>query len=512
MKTSGLEDVLPLSPLQEGLLFHALAEEPETDSAGADIYTTQLVLDLTGPLDAPRLRAAAAALLRRHANLRAGFRQRANGQPIQVVHREVPLPWQETDLTRLPAGERDDVLRAILADERAHRFDLAAPPALRFRLVRREERLHSLVLTNHHILWDGWSAPVLQRELLTLYAGHGDPAALPPVSPYRTYLAWLARQDRAASEEAWRRALDGLAEPTLVAPGPERKPVQPEYRTVELPEELTARLVAGARADGLTLNTLLQGVWAMVLRELTGRTDVVFGSVVSGRPPEISGIETMVGLFINTVPVRVRLDPDLPLTEALGRLQDEQALLLDHQQLRLGDVQRIAGAGDLFDTVLTVENYPGGEAAPPSYDGIRVAQVSGQDAAHYPLRLIAGLVGGRLLVRLEYRPDLYEPAAAEAVLDHVVRLVEAVADRSGLTVSQLPRLSDDARALLPGRAAPAPRTHPPTPRPRRGGPAGQRAPPRSRRSCAACSPRSSGTGTSPPTTTSSTGAGIRSPR
>ncbi|WP_435612847.1 amino acid adenylation domain-containing protein [Streptomyces sp. bgisy159] len=453
MKTSGLEDVLPLSPLQEGLLFHAL--EGAAQDTGGDVYTTQLVLDLTGPLDAPRLRTAAEALLRRHANLRAGFRQRANGQAIQVVHRQVELPWQETDLTGIPADGREAALARILDEERARPFDLAAPPALRFRLVRRDSRRHALVLTNHHILWDGWSAPVLQRELLTLYAGHGDAAALPPVTPYRDYLAWLAAQDRPAAEEAWRRALAGLAGPTLVAPGRDLPPVPPRLHTVELSEYATAALLGAARAAGLTLNTVLQGAWALTLRELTGRDDVVFGSVVSGRPPQLPGVETMVGLFINTVPVRVRLDARRPLTEALGRLQEEQALLLDHQQLRLGDVQRLAGHGDLFDTVLTVENYPGGGGPRQDYDGLRVGRVTGQDAAHYPLRLVAGLAGQRLVVRLEYRPDLYDEDTSGTVLRHVVRLLEAAAGAPATPVGALPGLLPEERAQLPAPPGPA---------------------------------------------------------
>ncbi|WP_415947319.1 amino acid adenylation domain-containing protein [Streptomyces sp. KLOTTS4A1] len=454
MKTSGLQDILPLSPLQEGLLFHALADAPDTGAFDADVYTTQMVLELTGPLAPARLRSAAEALLRRHANLRASFRLRAGGQPLQIVHREVPLPWRETDLGPLTGEAQKDSLRALLAAEQAEPFDLAAPPALRFHLVRHGAQRHTLALTNHHILWDGWSAPVIQRELLTLYRDHGDPGGLPPVSPYSSYLAWLARRDRDVSARAWRQALDGLAGPTLVAPGPERAPVQPAYAETELSPELTARILDGARTDGITLNTLLQGVWALTLSELTGHQDVVFGSVVSGRPPEIPGIETMVGLFINTVPVRVRLDAAPTLTGVLARLQDEQTHLLDHQQLRLGDVQRIAGAGELFDTVLTVENYPAGGQEPPSYDGVSVASVSGSDAAHYPLRLIAGLSGGRLLLRLEHRPDLYGPDAARTVLDHVARLVEAAADRDGLAVAGLPRLGAQERAVLPAFAAP----------------------------------------------------------
>jgi nonribosomal peptide synthetase DhbF len=437
-----LEDVLPLSPLQEGLLFHSLADEH-----GTDVYNTQLVLDLDGPLDVERMRTAAAALLRRHANLRTSFRQRRDGRPIQVVHRDVPLPWTEVDLGGLPAEYRPERLRALLGRERADRFDLTAPPALRFTLVRLGAQRHALALTNHHILLDGWSAPTLQHELLTLYA---DPAGLPPVTPYRSYLSWLAQQDAEAARDAWRQALAGLNGPTLVsAPDPDRAPLLPESCATELTEELTAALLAAVRSHGLTVNTLLQGAWARTISELTGRHDVVFGSVVSGRPPELPGVETMVGLFINTVPVRVQLTPGDSLAESLGRLQQEQALLLDHQHLRLGEVQRLVGAGDLFDTALTVENYPGGAPGPADYGGLRVAGVSGNDAAHYPLRLIAGLAGSRLLLRLEYRSDLWPEPAARALLGHVARLAAAAAVSLDAPADLRPTLSAEDRALLP---------------------------------------------------------------
>ncbi|MFD7864528.1 amino acid adenylation domain-containing protein [Streptomyces sp. NPDC059783] len=471
-KGSGLEDVLPLSPLQEGLLFHALADaEGDAHADGTDVYNTQLCLTLEGPLDPARLRTAAGALLRRHANLRAAFRQRANGQAIQVIHREVVLPWAEKDLSALTPAERDTALDALLDKDRVRRFDLTTAPALRFTLVRAGDELHHLVMTNHHILLDGWSAPIVQQELLTLYAENGAPTRLPAVTPYRAYLAWLAGREAAgsahrdAAREAWTGALKGLRGPTFVAaPDAERAPLLPAYATARLDAERTAAVVAAARAHGLTVNTLLQGMWALVLGGLTGSDDVVFGSVVSGRPPEIPGIETMVGLFINTVPVRVRLDRSAPLAAQLARLQDEQGLLLDHQHLRLGELQRLVGRGDLFDTALTVENYPGGDTAPPSYAGVRVREVSGKDAAHYPLRMISGIEGDRLLLRLEYRTDVYGAEAARILVAHALRLLDAMTDRPGAPVAELPVLDAAERAALPAAPAlpgPAPETEAP---------------------------------------------------
>jgi amino acid adenylation domain-containing protein len=415
MKSSGFEDVLSLSPLQEGMLFQSLY-----DPSAVDVYTTQLVLRLDGPLEPERLRAAALAVLHRHGNLRASFRQRKNGQPIQVIHREIELPWQEVDLADRPQLAQQEALATLVARDRSRRFDLTRAPLVRFTLVRLAERRHRLLMSNHHILLDGWSTPILLRELCTLYTERGDTGTLPMVTPYREYLSWLNRQDSAAAVQAWRMALDGLTGPTLIASvDPGRTPVLPERIALRLPAELGHRLDALARGNDLTMNTVLQGAWGITLARLTGRQDVMFGTLVSGRPPEIPGIESMIGLFINTVPVRVRLDRDRSVLANLTRLQVEQARLLDHQHIRFAEIQHMVGFGELFDTFAVFENYPGGTAGDEPVDGFRVSGVDGYDAAHYPLRLVAGRVADELRFELEYRPDLLDAAAATEVADLV---------------------------------------------------------------------------------------------
>ena len=255
----GLAEVWPLSPLQEGLLFHALY-----DADAPDVYMVQHFFDLDGPVDAARLRAAGQALLERHANLRAGFRVLESGQAVQVIPAQVVLPWREVDLS----GQADPqaAAEALARQDRERRFDLAAPPLLRFVLARLGSGRWRLVVTGHHLLTDGWSMPVLGRELLALYRAGGDAAALPRVTPYREYLAWLARQDTGAAAAAWAQALAGLEEPTLLAPGTDRAQltVRPENLVTELPGELTAALEQQARGRAVTVNTVLQAAWGLV--------------------------------------------------------------------------------------------------------------------------------------------------------------------------------------------------------------------------------------------------------
>ena len=318
-----IEDVLPLSPLQEGLLFHALY-----DAQAPDIYTVQLELGLEGPLDGMALQTAARALVARHASLRASFRQENLSRPVQIIVPGVTAPWRRVDLSFLDDTGRAERLAHILAEERAERFDLGDAPLLRFALIRLADDQHRLVLTNHHILMDGWSTPVLVQELLTLYAqqlGARPPSvALPRATPYRDYLAWIATQDRDAAIAAWREALAGLDQPTrVVLHDAGRVPVVPEQVTLNLSASLTRALSIEARRLGVTLNTVIQAAWAILLGRLTGRDDVVFGVTVAGRPPEIAGIERMVGLFINTLPLRVKLPPGKAFRDLLAERAGE---------------------------------------------------------------------------------------------------------------------------------------------------------------------------------------------
>ncbi|MFB7570842.1 amino acid adenylation domain-containing protein [Streptomyces sp. NPDC056165] len=442
---SRVEDILPLSPLQEGLLFHAVY-----DAEATDVYTMQFTFDLVGPVDVDALRTAAAALLRRHANLRAGFRRRKTGEAVQIIHREVELPWDERDVSHLDSDAQTAEIARILAEEKSRRFDLTAPPLVRFVVVRRAAERYRLILTNHHILLDGWSMPLLARELFTLCARGGDETGMPRVTPYRDYLAWLAGRNRETAEEAWKRALDGVDGPTLIAPdaGQERDAVQPQRVMTELSTELTAALGAFVRGRGLTTNTLVQGAWAILLGRLTGRSDVVFGSTVSGRPPEIPGVESMVGLFINTLPVRIVLRPQETLAQLLARVQDQQSVLMEHQHLGLHEVQRLAGTGELFDTLTVFENYP---LDPSGLDlpgtGLRIEGVGVNDATHYPLTL-AVIPGDRLTLRLDHRPDLVDHDTAQRLVSRLVRLLEAVLADPDQPVAAVDILESSERVRL----------------------------------------------------------------
>ncbi|MGK5682605.1 amino acid adenylation domain-containing protein [Actinoplanes sp. URMC 104] len=425
----GVVDVLPLSPLQEGLFYLAGLD------AGADVYTVQQVFTLRGPVDAERLRASAAGLLDRYPNLRGGFVRTSTGRAVQAIPAAVEVPF-----THVTGGD----VERIVADERRRRFDPAAAPLLRFVLVTLAEDNHRLVLTQHHLLMDGWSGPLAVRDLFRLYAGEPGPAP----RPYRDYLAWLAAQDPAVAAGAWRDALAGLEEPTLVAPGAPSTAGLPEVAEIVLDEAATAELTAAARSHGLTLNTVVQGAWALLLAELTGRDDLVFGATVSGRPAALPGVEDMVGLFINTVPVRIRLRPHETWAQLLRRVQADQAALLDHQHVGLADIQRLAGLGDLFDTLTVFESYPTGTAVADA-GGLTIGGGIPVDATHYPLSLVV-VPHAALRLRLEHRPDLYDAAAATRLLGRVRELLDAFVAAPEARLAALPVAGAQPAAVAGG--------------------------------------------------------------
>ncbi|MFF8467088.1 non-ribosomal peptide synthetase [Streptomyces griseus] len=466
----GLEDILPLAPLQEGLLFHAdLSHTPGGPGAtgGLDVYTMRLVFRLDGDLDTTALRRAADTVLDRHPHLRAAFLQEGLDRPVQAIPRTAEVPWRAIDLRDAHPDRQRAEEQRILDEERAHRFDLTRPPLLRLTLLRHGDQDHTLVLTAHHILLDGWSVPLLGKELFTAYAQHAKaPAApaLPAVRPYRDFLAWLAAQDRPAAESAWREALAPLTAPTLLAPATAGAavPEPPVQLDLRLSAATGEALGAFAAARQLTTATAHQAAWGITLARLTGRADVAFGTTVSGRPADLDGAESMIGLFINTLPVVVHAPARAPLADVAAALQADRAKLLGHEHLGLPDLQRLAGTGELFDTLLVVENFgvdTRGLADAQAAGGLTVRSVRGEDATHYPVTVVVH-PGRETRIALRYRPDLVTADRARALGTAYVRILEALAATPTAPVGAVGLLSaqDRRRVLGDGEAALAPGT------------------------------------------------------
>nr|WP_280382815.1 non-ribosomal peptide synthetase [Nocardia wallacei] len=425
-----LVDVWPLSTLQSGLLFHAMLTQ-----STFDVYTIQAVVNLGGTLDTARLRVAAQAVLQRYPNLRTAFVADLEGTSVQVVLERVEVPWREVDLTGVPADQRQAELERLIAEDRATHFDLSAPPLLRYTVYRTEADQWQLVITTHHILLDGWSMPLLMRDLLVLYAVRGDGSALPRPSSYRTYLGWLAGRDKQESLDTWQRALAGVDEPTQLAP---QTTLDETYeigkRVVEIDAERTRRLKRLCAELGITMNTLVQAAWGVLVGRMTGRDDVVFGATVSGRPAELPGIESMVGLFINTLPVRVRIDDHATVAELLTGLQGAQADLLDHHYVGLPEIQRVAGIGAQFDSLLVFESYPVDKdaiAATSSIDGMSVLDAGIRDDTHYPMTVMV-TADTTVVLQLKHLLSRFTADEVETLATRLLRIVdELLADPKG---------------------------------------------------------------------------------
>ncbi|MBW4702076.1 non-ribosomal peptide synthetase [Micromonospora sp. RL09-050-HVF-A] len=436
-----IEDILPLSPLQGGLLFHSVFDETTPD-----IYTVQSTFHLAGTLDEERARAAADALVRRHANLRAAFRHRGNGDWAQLIAARVTVPFTVLDLAGSGADAEEQARQAVLAD-RATRFDISRPPLIRFLLIRLGERDHRLVLTIHHTVLDGWSFPTLLKEFHALYLAGGDASMLPPVAPYRDYLAWLSAQDQDAARAAWDETLAGLDAPTRVITVPaDRAPQDPGRTEFGLTAERTRAVTALARSSGVTVNTVVQAAWSLVLAGLTGRDDVVFGVTVNGRPAELPGVESMVGLFINTLPLRVRLDPGQTVGDLLARVQDQQLRLVANQHIGLGEIQRRAGLGALFDTSVVFENFPFDDAPAPAPDNdeLRVVGARSHSANHFPLSLV-GMPQDCLRFKLFHQPDLFDDAAVAAIVDRFRWVLDALVEHPDRPIGRISLLTPAER-------------------------------------------------------------------
>ncbi|MFG1932280.1 amino acid adenylation domain-containing protein [Mycobacterium sp. NPDC048908] len=385
---------MALSPLQQGLYSMAVLSDH-------DPYVIAMAADITGRLDAGLLRDCAATMLARHPNLRASFLRGNLNRPVQVVPVRADVPWRHVTATA-------DEVAAFDADERGRPFDLERGPAIRFLLIEVPRSHWRFVVVAHHIIIDGWSLPLFVGELIALYRFCGDTSALPPPPrPYRDYIGWLARRDQRTSRALWRDHLSGIDGPTLLTPAltAGELPVGPPHRTeVKLDAEDTERLVQAARARGVTVNALVQLAWATILSTITDRDDVIFGVTVSGRPGELSGVETMVGLFINTVPLRVRLDPAERVGVQCVALQRDAALLRDHSYLSHAELRSLAGVGEMFDTLLVYENFPpgglvgGGEF---TANGATFRPAALESLSHFPVTVAAHLIDGRLAVLIE---------------------------------------------------------------------------------------------------------------
>ena len=445
-----IEAVYPLSNLQQGLLFHSLY------APGSGVYVEQLSCALHGRLEVELFERVWQSLADRHAVLRTAFAWDGLDEPLQVVGRRVKLPLGAEDWRGLGAAEREARLERFLEEDRRRGFELARAPLMRLSLFRTGEEAYRFVWTFHHILLDGWSLPVLLTEALALYdAWHaGRELRLEPARPFQEYIGWLQRQDSRAAERFWRGALKGFTTPTPLrvegfgAAASNGGGAQYGRHELNLSAEMTSALQQFARTHRLTLNTVVQGAWAVLLSRYSGEEDVLFGATVSGRPPELEGVSRMVGLFINTLPVRARIRRD---ADPVEWLRAHQSCLSEVRQFEYSSLLQIKGWSEvpaalpLFETLLVFENYPIGEALKGRAGSVEVRDLRRLEQTNYPLT-VAVVPGAELSLLAGYDRRRFDHVTVERVLSHWRSLLEGFAAGPPRRLGEL-RLSNDAGRL-----------------------------------------------------------------
>ncbi|WP_410575114.1 amino acid adenylation domain-containing protein [Amycolatopsis sp. cmx-4-61] len=455
-----VEDIYPPTPTQSGMLFHSLAE-PGT-------YVSHAALDLDGVGDPETLARAWQLVVDRTPVLRTALVWEGLPEPLQVVHRDVRLPVVHHDLRSLPEPAQEAEVERLWAQCRGAGFDVARAPLLRLTLVRRTGSRVTVLLSSHHLVVDGWSFSDVLTEVFAQHAilCGDDTVTLPPRRPYRDYVRWLAGQDQAAADTHWRDVLAGFSAPTPLPRA--RGPVSPagsrSSRSLDfgLSPGDSAELAAFARAARVTVNTVVQGVWAILLARHAGEDDVCFGATVSGRPGDLPGADAIAGLFINTLPVRVRVGETGPLAAWLGELQAAQASSRPYEYAAPAQVARcsdVPAGTSLFDSIVVFENYPYDRASAGRH-GLRVLGFRGEEHTHYPLTLTA-YTEGELHLSLGYDPDLFDADAIGDLAGQLETLLTAMPAAPETRLADLPLLAARERQRLlagwQGEPVPQPR-------------------------------------------------------
>ena len=432
-----IADVLPLTPLQQGLFFHASAADDDRDLG--ELYSMQLDITLAGALDPRQLRDAVQTMVRRHPHLAAHFSDQFD-EPVQIITADPVIAWQYLEFD---GGDVAEQVERVCAAERAAVCDVISNPVFRGALLRTGQDQYRFVLTFHHIVLDGWSMPILLQEIFAGYYGQHLNAAV----PYRRFVTWLAERDHAAAEAAWGQVLAGFDTPTLVGQPDRLSLGQRGVNSFRVSAETTAALGELARSQRTTVNTVLQAAWAQLLCGLTGQRDVAFGAAVSGRPTDMVGAETMVGLLINTVPVRADLAAAGTTAGLLEQLQNAYNETVDHQHLALRDIHRITGVDQLFDTLFVYENYPVDASALGEVNGLAITDFSSREYNHYPLTMVAH-PGQELGLRVEYDTALFDSAGIEALIERLERVLEAMTADPERVLSSIDLLDESEHARL----------------------------------------------------------------
>ncbi|MUG94289.1 amino acid adenylation domain-containing protein [Scytonema sp. UIC 10036] len=439
-----IEDIYPLSSMQEGMLFESLL------APNSGVYVEQIICTLTGSVDVKTFEQAWQQIVARHSIFRTAFAWESLSQPLQVVYQQVDVKLLTYDWRSLSPVEQQQQLETFLDSERQQGFQLSQAPLMRLHLLQMDENTYQFVWCHHHILLDGWSLPLVFKDLLECYQAISQGESLPQLGTtnYRNYIAWLQQQNKSLAAQFWQQKLTGFTSPT---PLTVEKPLSMrednssyKEQQIQLTVSQTDAVVSFARQHQLTISNLVQATWGLLLSRYSSQTDVVFGVTVSGRPPSLVGVESIVGVFINTLPVRIQIAQK---TELLSLLKDLQAQQLESEQFSYSSLVEIQGLSDvpkgtsLFESIVVFENYPVDNAVLKDNRSFSISNFEAIEQTNYPLTVVAAS-GEQLLLRVIYDTSRFEDSTISRMLGHFVTMLQAIVTNPQQQISSLPLLTE----------------------------------------------------------------------
>jgi amino acid adenylation domain-containing protein/non-ribosomal peptide synthase protein (TIGR01720 family) len=445
-----IEDIYPLSPMQEGMLFESLYAPDE------GIYFEQITCTFTGNLNVSAFSQAWQQLVARHSIFRTAMEWESLSQPVQVLSRQVDVTIDTVDWRELSNIEQQAQLETFLSEQRREGFQLSQAPLIRLYLLQLDDNIYQFVWCHHHILFDGWSLPLIWKDLFKFYQAisQGQSLELQPTISYRNYIAWLQQQNLDLAKEFWREKLIGFnaSTPLTVDKPLSNRQQHSGYseQQIQLTVSATALVVDFVRQHQLTLNNLVQGTWALLLSRYSGEKDVVFGATVSGRPPSMVGVESMVGLFINTLPVRVQIKENTDLLVLLKDLQNQQVESEQFSYYSLVEIQAVSDVPrgtSLFESIVVFENYPVDSAVVENNGSLTVSNFAGIEQTNYPLTVVSG-PGEQLCLKVSYDTSRFEDQTISRMLGHFTTILEAIVANPHQSIEQLPILTQSEQQQL----------------------------------------------------------------
>ena len=452
-RDQGIEDIYPATGMQAGLLYHGLLNE---ESA----YVTQIEWCMPGTTDLGVLKQAWEQVLGRHAIFRTAFVGLDEAQPLQMVLKQVSLPWHEADWRDLSAEAQAAAFKQYRETDKAQGFIADQAPLMRCAVFLESDERYRFLWTHHHSLLDGWCLPIVLDELSESYRQFkgGHRPRLPSAAVYRDYIDWLQRQDHQAAQVFWQQQLQGLTTPTVL--GVDKLPVDgavsgPQEYHYCLSATMTSQLQQVARRYRVTLNTLVQAAWGYLLSHYSGQSRVVFGETVSGRPTDLLRAEEMVGLFINSLPVSMTIDGQAEIRDWLQQLHQAQAQRASFSYLPLVEIKacsEMTREMELFNTLVVFENYPSSEALDETTmvaDGTTLSlnELQGYEGTHYDLSLSIG-PAEQLQLKVMYRAQTYAVETIARLVGHLRQILGGFTDSTLTRVGELSLLSAPERQQI----------------------------------------------------------------